>query len=323
LLGAAFGLGFIIGPVIALVSLSVTGNNYHVPAFVAAGFSLGSIILNVVLLKETHQHKSASDARRVSIGLGAMIAALRCPQVGTLLALIFAQQLAFGGIQQLLSLFTLNRLGMNGSSNAALYVFVGVFVVAIQGYFIGRLSRKLGDRRLVYLGLAALALGTLMIAMTPAQPAPWYSHATVQNELTTSRQMPGETTPTQSLTIALPEDDTHNGWLGLGWLILAMIPASLGGGVLQPALNSLITRLAIREERGGLLGISAAFVSGANALAPLFGGSLFGWLGSSAPFLFSTALLAALLVVAWNTVRLNPAQAQSTPPTSATAAATD
>ena len=36
LIGAAFGLGFVIGPVIAFVSLSASGNNYHVPAFVAA-----------------------------------------------------------------------------------------------------------------------------------------------------------------------------------------------------------------------------------------------------------------------------------------------
>ena len=39
LIGAAFGLGFVVGPIIAFISLAVSGNNYHVPAFLAMGFS--------------------------------------------------------------------------------------------------------------------------------------------------------------------------------------------------------------------------------------------------------------------------------------------
>jgi DHA1 family tetracycline resistance protein-like MFS transporter len=54
LLGAAFGLGFVIGPVITFVSLSLSNNNYHVPAFVAAAFSAISITLTWFWLEETH-----------------------------------------------------------------------------------------------------------------------------------------------------------------------------------------------------------------------------------------------------------------------------
>jgi MFS transporter, DHA1 family, tetracycline resistance protein len=50
LIGAAFGLGFIIGPVIAFASLAISGNNFHVPAWVAAGFSLVSILATTFLL---------------------------------------------------------------------------------------------------------------------------------------------------------------------------------------------------------------------------------------------------------------------------------
>jgi len=38
LVGAAFGLGFVVGPVISFLSLSISHNNFHVPAFIAAGF---------------------------------------------------------------------------------------------------------------------------------------------------------------------------------------------------------------------------------------------------------------------------------------------
>jgi len=56
---------------------------------------------------------------------------LRKPQVGFLLLLMFAQQFAFGGYENLLALFTLNRLGMNAANNAALFVFAGIIIVAV------------------------------------------------------------------------------------------------------------------------------------------------------------------------------------------------
>jgi len=47
-----------------------------------------------------------------------------------------------------------------------------------------------------------------------------------------------------------------------------MIPASIGGSILQPSVNSLLTRRVKPDEVGGTLGISAAFLSGANAWRP-------------------------------------------------------
>src|SRR6185369_6653532 len=47
LIGAAFGLGFVLGPAIAGIALALTGNDYRVPAYIAAGFSLVSIFLTI------------------------------------------------------------------------------------------------------------------------------------------------------------------------------------------------------------------------------------------------------------------------------------
>ena len=82
------------------------------------------------------------------------------------------QQIAFGGFEQILSLFTLNRLGMNASANSILFVFIGIIVVAVQGGLIGKWSRKWGDRKLVYIGLATLSLGMALNALTPPQTLP-------------------------------------------------------------------------------------------------------------------------------------------------------
>jgi DHA1 family tetracycline resistance protein-like MFS transporter len=313
LLGAAFGLGFIIGPVIAFLSLAATGNDYHVPAFVAAGFSAISIMLTTFWFHETLPvEKRGEQDSTPAFSFAAMFKALRNPAVGILLTLMFAQQIAFGGFEQLLSLFTLNRLGLNASGNAVIFVFVGVIVVAVQGGFIGPWSRKLGDRRLIYLGLASLAVGLTLVALTPHQPVPWYSKSALTQELAASGDFRTHENPTtRNLQISLPNDN-NNSWLGLGWILLAMVPASIGGGVLQPSINSLITKRVKKDEVGGILGISASFLSGANAVAPLLGGVIFQALGATWPFLFGGLLMGALWVGALLVIK--PGREEAAPP---------
>ena len=293
LIGAAFGLGFIIGPVIAFVALAAGGNNYHVPAYVAAGFSLLSIGLTWLWLPETlPAEKRGQGAQRPALDLGAMLKALSHPQVGLLLMLIFAQQIAFGGFEQLLSLFTLRQLGMNAAGNSVIFVFVGVILVAVQGGLVGQWSRKWGDRRLVYAGLALLAVGLTLTGLTPRQPVPWYSQAAMTAELEASGDASAQTLP-----VSLPPDD-QKGLVGLGWILVAMIPAAIGGGILQPSINSLITKRVLGTEIGGMLGLSTAFLSLANALAPLAAGAAFQAIAAWAPFVLGGVLMAILLFVA-------------------------
>ncbi len=311
LLGAAFGLGFVVGPILAFVSLAVSGNNYHAPAFMAAGFSALSILLTWFWLEETLPVDLRGKGQvKAEISFSSMMATLRKPLVGFLLVLLFAQQIAFGGFEQLLSLFTLNRLGLNASGNAVIFVFVGIIVVAVQGGLIGVWSRKYGDRWLINVGLSTLAAGLILTAVTPNQPVPWYSRAGITAEFNASRQASagagspaGHQTPaTQNIAVALP-DDSSKGWLGLAWILVAMIPAAVGGGLLQPAINSMLTRSVDKSEVGGTLGVSAAFLSGANVWAPVFGGVLFQAFGSTVPFLVGGVLLAVLWVVARRVVR--------------------
>ncbi len=312
LIGAAFGLGFILGPIIAFVSLALSGNDYRVPAFVAAGFSLLSILLTIFWFRETlPEAERGKGGNKAAFTLVAMLQALRHPEVGLLLVLIFAQQIAFGGFEQFLSLFTLNRMGLNASGNSIIFVFIGVIVVAVQGGLIGRWSRKYGDRKLVYGGLLALAVGLLLTALTPRQPLPGYSRVALEQELSASGDFRTHENPTsQNIAVDLPPDDS-TGWFGLIWILAAMIPASIGGGILQPAINSLITKRVSADERGGILGISSAFLSGANAIAPLLMGALFQVWGSSGPFLFGGLLVALLLLASLRWI--TPGQEESQP----------
>lgn len=299
LIGAAFGLGFIIGPVIAYGALALSGNDYRAPAFAAAFFSLLSILLTTFWFKETlPPEERGQDNEKAKFSFKSMVTAVTHPTVGILLILMFAQQLAFGGFEQLLALFTLSNLGFNASGNAILFVYIGVIVVAVQGYFIGKWSQRFGDRRLVYGGLALLTVGLIFMAFTPRQPTPNYSQAALEEELyDNEREMTGETTPTENIAVDLPPDD-NNGWLGITWMLVSMVPLAIGGGILRPAINSLITKRIEHQEVGGMLGISSSFSSAANAIAPLIGGIMFQALGPRSPFLAGGILMAILLFIA-------------------------
>jgi MFS transporter, DHA1 family, tetracycline resistance protein len=293
LIGAAFGLGFVFGPVIAFIVLAATGQNYQAVAWTAAGFSLASILLTTFWFKETRTSASSSALRR-TFNFGATLEALRRPQIGFLLILMFFYQIAFGGYEQLFSLFTLTRLGMDARDTSGLFVLAGLFIIVVQGGFVGRWSKQKGDRWLMIMGVSTLAIGLIGTALTPAVPVPWYDQSRVLQSLAGEGAVQ---VSVQNIQIQLP-DQAARGWLGILWLVIASFPAALGGGVLQPAVNSMISKSAGPNEVGGMLGISASMYSAANALAPLFYGSLFQWLGAPVPFLAGGVILLVLWFIA-------------------------
>jgi DHA1 family tetracycline resistance protein-like MFS transporter len=297
LIGAAFGLGFIIGPVIAFVALALSNNNYHVPAFIAAALSAASILISWFWLPETHQATASSTSESQGFSLQQLWSIFTLPRVGLMLLLMFVQQFAFGGLEQFLPLLTLGRLGLDGSGNAMVFVFVGVIVVIVQGGMIGKWSRKWGERKVALAGLALLTLGLALTAATPSQPVAWYNRAALEEEM----YRESATTTASSNEVQLPSDE-NTGWLGLSWLLVAMIPASIGAGMVSPSINSLLSRSVPAERRGEVMGSSTAFVSAANVLAPLFGGALIQFFGLGAPFWCWAVVLVLAIILAWRSL---------------------
>lgn len=294
LTGAAFGLGFIFGPVIALFTLEAS-NNLAIPAYTAAAYSFISILLTVFVFKETlppqkrRQQQAESGAPLIALHL------LGRPQIGLLMLLMFAQQIIFFGFESLLGLFTLSRLGLLGQGNAIIFLLVGVILVLVQVRFIGPWSRKYGERRMVSAALGLLAAGLVLIALTPEQPHPFYVE-----RLTTSRLLEQAASGTEAIigdiVVPLP-DETNRGIFGLLWALVAIVPLSVGAGLIRPSLNSLMTRQVSSQEYGSVLGVSSALVSAANAAAPLIGGVLFQHYGATLPFLAGGLLMGVLMLV--------------------------
>ncbi len=293
-IGAAFGLGFIFGPVISLLALELS-SSLAAPAFTAAIYSFASILVTLFLFTETHPLAARGFGGRSGSGFISIARYLLRPTLGLLLLMMFAQQLIFFGYESLLGLFTLTRLGLLGRGNAALFIVIGLILVLVQLRYIGRWSAKLGDRGLVTLALALLALGLLLTGLTPAAPHPFYVRELAQRDLLAAAPSSTEAVMGE-LGVELPPNG-KNSLAGVLWLLSALIPVSIGAGLIRPALNSLLTQRVSPGEYGGILGLSAALVSAANAAAPLAAGLIFQKAGETAPFLIGGALMTGLCLL--------------------------
>jgi MFS transporter, DHA1 family, tetracycline resistance protein len=208
--------------------------------------------------------------------------------------LMFAQQVVFYGFESLLGLFTLNRLGLLGQGNSLIFIFVGIVLVYGQTRLISNWKKKYGERRLAQIALALLAIGLLLFALTPAQPHPFYIKVAAEREVKTLAPSATEAMIGQ-FAVQLPED-TNRGLGGYLWLLGALVPLSIGAGLIRPSLNTLITQRASRTEYGAVLGLSAALVTLANAVAPVIGGLIYQQYGMTAPFLAGAIVISLLLV---------------------------
>jgi DHA1 family tetracycline resistance protein-like MFS transporter len=295
LTGAAFGVGFVLGPIISVISLNFS-DSLAIPAYIAAAYSALSIFLTLFLFKETLDPENRSESTRKAVSPVKAIQMLKDGRVRLLLVMMFAQQLIFFGFESLIGVFTLSRLGLLGQGTAYVFLFTGVILVIVQGYFIGKWTDKYGEARVVQVALTLLAVGLLWLAFTPQQPPYNYIRPRAERALL-EQQQAGEV----ALQIDLPETDQRGPW-GVPWLLIGIIPLSIGAGLIRPSINSLLTQRVTEREYGVILGVSTAFVSAANAIAPIIGGWLFGAVSSTAPFLFGGIIMALLAGVSYRTV---------------------
>lgn len=289
--GAAFGLGFMIGPAISALALEFS-DNLGAPAWIAAGYSALSILLTLFLFRETLPSEKRG-ARRST--LGGWRLALR-PAIAALLVVMFAQQVVFYGFESLLGVFTLSRVGLLGQGVALVFVVVGIVLVWAQVRLIGRLTRRLGERGVARLALLLLGGGLLLLSATPVEPHPLYVRRIVENEITSLAPTSTEAI-IGSINVDIPQRTVGGSLFGIGWLLIALVVIAAGAGLIRPSLNSLMTQRVGAGEYGAVLGISAAVVSAANALAPLLGGAAVQGYGVALPFAVGGLIMVGIAFV--------------------------
>jgi DHA1 family tetracycline resistance protein-like MFS transporter len=170
MIGAAFGLGFIIGPALGGLLSQIS---LQAPAFFAGTLSLLNVIAGYFILPET---LPAERRTRGPITLSAinpfasLSRAMSLPTIAPLLVATFAFNFAFAGLQSNFSLFTFARFEWGPGQNAWLFAFLGVIGVIMQGFLVRRMIPKFGDRRLA---IAGLVLQSVMYGLLAFAPAGW------------------------------------------------------------------------------------------------------------------------------------------------------
>ncbi len=152
LIGAAFGLGFIFGPAMG----GFFGRfGFAMPAWVAAGLALVAMVLTWLWLPETTRRTSA---RRGS-PWRELPRVMRDPMLGRLLALDFLYWGTIAVYQTTFALFGERRFGFDIAAIGYLLTFVGIIGVIVQVGLVGPAAKRLGERKMMILGLALAGLG--------------------------------------------------------------------------------------------------------------------------------------------------------------------
>ena len=166
-IGAAFGLGFIFGPAIGGF-LSRWG--HEVPPFFAAALCAANFAAAWFLLPESRRAHVPATARAANSRRAALRKALTRPTLPLLLSVYFLVVAAFSGFETTFALFSQRRFGFTEESIGYLFAYVGIVLSIVQGGLVARVVKKVGERRLVPVAIAVLAVGLALIPLSHSLP---------------------------------------------------------------------------------------------------------------------------------------------------------
>jgi MFS transporter, DHA1 family, tetracycline resistance protein len=171
IIGAAFGLGFILGP--AAGGLLSTGGRYAAPALASAGLATLNLLGIIFFLPESltpeRREELAKDPKPL-ISIRAMTQELTKPRVGPLMQVRFFYALAAAMFQGVFTLWAIQALGVNEQTTGLLLGYVGLLSVIVQGGLIGPLTKRYKEVRLILWGSVILAVALVAWAFTGSIP---------------------------------------------------------------------------------------------------------------------------------------------------------
>jgi MFS family permease len=166
-LGAAYNLGFILGPFVGgvLAKPGAGTAGYHLPLLMSSGLALCSAIGIALVVKESRQRRQyvgRQPSRWVMFGYAA-----RHPVVGRLMLLTFAVGVAFTAIESTFALWAHARFGWQPRDVGLCFGITGAVSACCQFLLTGPLSRRYGESTMLAVGMAGTVLCTAMQPFSP------------------------------------------------------------------------------------------------------------------------------------------------------------
>ncbi len=160
LIGAAFGLGFVIGPALGVYVSGLHPGSPAGPGYLAAALCLANAAFAFAALPEPN--KAGGGPRRASL-IASLAEAARTPQVRLALATYLCITLAFSTLQPTLSLLANERFGWTERHASLLFLLLGVVSAVVQGGIVRTAVPRIGERALLRVGTLPFAAGLLMV----------------------------------------------------------------------------------------------------------------------------------------------------------------
>ncbi|HEV8679631.1 MAG TPA: MFS transporter, partial [Stellaceae bacterium] len=168
-IGAAFGLGFIVGPVLGglIAGNDLATADLQTPGLVAAALSFAAVLGVIVMLRESRPANRVFPARS---RIAAARNALAQPVLARLLLVFFLVILAFSGMETTFAWWAIAQFGWGPRPIGFVFFYVGLLSALMQGGLIGALTTRFGEERLMLGGLALIALGLLVLPVVRDVP---------------------------------------------------------------------------------------------------------------------------------------------------------
>ena len=204
LFGAAFGLGFILGPAIGgiLAGPDPQNPNVFLPPIAAALLSSIALLLAVFTLKDTRPKVTDNKNKRIT----SLVEALRIPNLRQLILLSFIVTVVFASMESTFSLWSERTFYWGAEQNGYIFAFAGICGVIVQGFLISPLVKRYGESNLCIFGILLLALGMLSVSISYLNYHDYFSMALIAFGL-------GLFMPTISTLIVNIVSEDRRGWI--------------------------------------------------------------------------------------------------------------
>ncbi|WP_242077929.1 MFS transporter [Brevundimonas diminuta] len=277
LIGAAFGLGFIVGPGLGgLLTQPQLGRlGYQLPIFLAAALAAVAAVGVVVFLRESRAKADPAAPRP------AFLAGLKDARdnavVSRVLVVTLIYMAGFSAMESVFGLWSESRYQWGAREVGLSFMIVGIVSTLNQGFFAGRLARRFGESRVLATGM--LLFGTSLVLQVLA-PVAWF---------------PATRLELGALTIPVVQ----------GWIIpIVMAIGACGMSLAMPNISAMISRASPPDRQGAMLGLNMASSSVARIFGPMIAGALFSGLGHDWPFVIGALLTIPAALMAINAGRV-------------------
>lgn len=239
MIGAAFGVGFLLGPALGGV---LSKNGYHLPLLVASGLSGLNCLYAFFRLPEPAHHHKVEERIKTSL--------LSNKAILKICLAYFVFTLGVTQLESTFAFFMKDRFAFDAMHVAYILAMMALIMIAIQGGLIRTLSQKYGENLLLVSGSLILSVAFFFVPKSPS--------------------------------VAL--------------LLLPLSLASVGRGISQPALMSLVSKKSPHHMRGSVMGTFQASASLGRVIGPALAGVMYDhWQAS--PYYFAGAMMIAVFAM--------------------------